>query len=286
MMDQVNKIALRYRPPRKEDIPKMKDFLCCIKSLGCDVVSSKDESGLFTDVITIAEAEDEYRNADLVVVFGGDGTIIKAAREFSPYGAPVLGVNTGTLGYLAELSPDECGIIGKIIAGDFRIEERMMLDVHIESGDKVTSPDLPAINEVVISNGPISRLIKYDLLCDGIQIQSARADGVIIATPTGSTAYSMSAGGPVADPSLDCIITTPICPFALNQRPVIYGADTVLEISSVACRENDVFLTLDGSDVFSISPEDRIIIKRSDIRAKLVRIKHRSFLEVLHEKMS
>lgn len=286
MNNQIKTTALRYRPPREEDVPKMKDFLRCIKSLGCDVISSKDECGLFTDVIAAQSSDKEYSEADLVIVFGGDGTIIKAAREFSPYGTPVLGVNTGTLGYLAELSSDECDIIKKIIAGDFRIEERMMLDVHIESGDKVITPSLPAINEVVISNGPISRLIKYDLFCDGIQIQSARADGVIIATPTGSTAYSMSAGGPVADPSLDCIITTPICPFALNQRPVIYGANTVLEISSVACRENEVFLTLDGSDVFSISPEDRIVIKRSETRAKLVRIKHRSFLEVLHEKMS
>ena len=141
-------------------------------------------------------------------------------------------------------------------------------------------------NEIVISNGPISRLIKYDLFCDGIQIQSSRADGIIIATPTGSTAYSMSAGGPVADPSLDCIITTPICPFALNQRPVIYGANTILEISSVACRENDVYLTIDGSEVYKIAPDDKIIIKRSAVKSKLVRLRHRSFLEVLHEKMS
>lgn len=286
MKDQIKTIALRYRPPKEKDIPKMKDFLRCITDLNCRIFSSKDDDGLFSDIVFPGTAAEEYNEANLVIVFGGDGTIIKAAREFSPYGTPVLGVNTGTLGYLAELSPEECDMIGKIIAGGVRIEERMMLDVIVQKNDHTIMPELPAINEVVISNGPISRLIKYDLFCDGIQIQSARADGVIIATPTGSTAYSMSAGGPVADPSLDCIITTPICPFALNQRPVIYGANTVLEISSVACRENEVFLTLDGSDVFSISPEDKIIIKRSETRAKLVRIKHRSFLEVLHEKMS
>ena len=119
-----------------------------------------------------------------------------------------------------------------------------------------------------------------------MQAMECGGDGIIVATPTGSTAYSMSAGGPVADPSLDCIITTPICPFALNQRPVIYGANTVLEISSVACRENEVYLTIDGSDVYKIAPDDRITIKRSAVKSKLVRIRHRSFLEVLHEKMS
>lgn len=282
----IKKISLRYRPPSEADIPKIKGFLSLLRDLGCDVFTSKDDMHLFGEYAETVDKEYEYAAAEMVIVFGGDGTIIKAAREFSPFSTPVLGVNTGTLGYLAELSPDEHTLVEQIISGVFRTEERMMLDVSIESDNDTTTPALPAINEVVISNGPISRLIKYDLFCDGIQIQSSRADGIIIATPTGSTAYSMSAGGPVADPSLECIITTPICPFALNQRPVIYGANTVLEISSVACRENEVYLTLDGADIFRIKPDDRIIIKRSDIRAKLVRIRHRSFLEILHEKMS
>jgi len=286
MIKKISKIALRYRPPEKENIPKMQEFVQAIKQLGATVITSRDAQNLFDGIVINVNPQFEYNNTELVIVFGGDGTIIKAAREFSPYGTPVLGVNTGTLGYLAELGPDEIQLVKQVLAGEFRIEERMMLDVQIESKKKTLVPELPAINEVVISNGPISRLIKYDLFCDGIQIQSSRADGIIIATPTGSTAYSMSAGGPVADPSLDCIITTPICPFALNQRPVIYGANTVLEISSVACRENEVYLTIDGSDVYKIAPDDKIIIKRSAVKSKLIRIRHRSFLEVLHEKMS
>ena len=286
MIKKVTKVALRYRPPEEKDIPKMREFLKTVKSIGATVITSKDELNLFEGIVIRVNDQFEYNNAELVIVFGGDGTIIKAAREFSTYHTPVLGVNTGTLGYLAELGPNETENIKQILMGDFRIEERMMLDVQIESKSRTIAPELPAINEIVISNGPISRLIKYDLFCDGIQIQSSRADGIIIATPTGSTAYSMSAGGPVADPSLDCIITTPICPFALNQRPVIYGANTVLEISSVACRENEVYLTIDGSDVYKIAPDDRITIKRSAVKSKLVRIRHRSFLEVLHEKMS
>lgn len=282
----IKTISIRYRPPSAEDIPKIKKFLHAFIGAGCRIVSSKNELGLFSDEVLNVSPETEYSDSNLVIAFGGDGTIIKAAREFSPYNTPVIGVNTGTLGYLAEIAPDEISLIDSVISGNFHIEERMMLDVIIERENETVIPELPALNEAVLTNGPISRLIKYDLFCNGIQIQSSRADGVIIATPTGSTAYSMSAGGPVADPSLDCIITTPICPFSLNQRPVIYGADSELEISSVACRENEVYLTLDGADIYRIGDSDRIIIKRSDIRAKLVRLRHRSFLEVLHEKMS
>lgn len=282
----IKNISLRYRPPNTEDIPNIKQFLNTLVGLGCRIITSKDDFEIAKGIAQTVDAETEHVSSDLVIVFGGDGTIIKAAREFSPYGTPVLGVNTGTLGYLAEIAPNENDMIAKIVAGDFRTEERMMLDVIIKREDETVSPELPALNEVVLTNGPISRLIQYELFCNGIQIQSSRADGIIIATPTGSTAYSMSAGGPVADPSLECIITTPICPFALNQRPVIYGGETELEICSVACRENEVYLTLDGADIFRIEQSDRIKIKRSDTRAKLVRLRHRSFLEVLHEKMS
>ncbi len=282
----INNIAVRYRPPRTEDIEKIKEFLMKVKSFGCSVVTSRDDDCLFSDIADYIDADAEYSSADLVIAFGGDGTIIKAAREFSPYSTPVLGVNTGTLGYLAELSPDENDLIGRVLDGDFRIDDRMMLDVIIHREDSTIAPELPALNEIVLANGPVSRLFKYDLYSDGIQIQSSRADGIIIATPTGSTAYSLSAGGPIADPSLECIIATPICPFALNQRPVIYGSQTNLEINSVSCRENNIYLTVDGADIFQILPEDRIQIKKSETRAKLVRLRHRSFLEVLHEKMS
>lgn len=282
----IKTISIRYRPPKIEDIEKIKEFTLAVKDLGCRILTSADNDKLFEDVAEYVDPAYEYSTADLVIAFGGDGTIIKVAREFSPYGTPVLGVNTGTLGYLAEISPDETNLIEKVIAGEFRIDDRMMLDVIIHRNDEVITPELPAMNEIVLANGPVSRLFKYDLYSDGIRVQSARADGIIIATPTGSTAYSLSAGGPIADPSLECIIATPICPFTLNQRPVIYGSQTNLEICSVSCRENSIYLTVDGADIFKIMPEDRIQIRKSSIRAKLVRLRNRSFLEVLHEKMS
>ena len=282
----INNISVRYRPPREEDVEKIIGFLSEAKKFGCRIMISRDDEELFSDIAEYITEEEEHRTAELVIAFGGDGTIIKAAREFSPYGTPVLGINTGTLGYLAELSPDESDLVKKVVNEDFGIDDRMMLDVLIHRDGEIITPDLPALNEVVLANGPVSRLFGYELYSDGIQIQSSRADGIIIATPTGSTAYSLSAGGPIADPSLECIIATPICPFSLNQRPVIYGSRTNLEIRSVSCRENNIYLTVDGDDIFRINPEDRIQIRRSETRAKLVRLRNRSFLEVLHEKMS
>ncbi len=282
----INVISVRYRPPKIEDIEKIQNFLQTVRSFGCRIITSKDDDNLFCDIAEYVSGDEEYSVSDLVIAFGGDGTIIKAAREFSPYGTPVLGVNTGTLGYLAELSPDEFELMEKVIRGEFRIDERMMLDVLIHREGNTISPELPALNEIVLANGPVSRLFKYDLYSDGVQVQSARADGIIIATPTGSTAYSLSAGGPIADPSLECIITTPICPFTLNQRPVIYSSRTNIEICSVSCRENNIYLTVDGADIFQILQNDRIQIKKSETSAKLVRLRNRSFLEILHEKMS
>lgn len=281
----IKNISLRYRSACSDDLQKMHDFLTTMRELGCRIITSVDYKGLFYGIAEPVLSETEYSEAELVVTFGGDGTIIKAAREFAPYGIPVLGINTGHLGYLAELALHECDMIPRIVNAEYEIDERMMLDALIERNGELIRPKLPALNEIAIANGPVSRLINYNLFCNGIQIQASRADGIIIATPTGSTAYSMSAGGPVADPSLECIITTPICPFSLHQRPVIYGADTKLEISSVSCRENDVFLTLDGDDILPVYADDRICISRSDIRARLVRLRHRSFLEVLHQKM-
>jgi len=282
----IKNISVRYRPPSENDAHKILSFLEMASDLGCRIITSREQDDLLWGIAEYVSSETEYAEAELVIAFGGDGTIIKAAREFSAYDTPVLGVNTGTLGYLAELSPDESTLLRQVINGEYHIDDRMMLDVKIHRGDEVISAKLPALNEVVIANGPVSRLFRYDLYCDGIQIQSCRADGIIIATPTGSTAYSMSAGGPVADPSLECIITTPICPFTLSQRPVIYSSKTNLEIRSVSCRENSVYLTIDGDDIFKIMPDDIIQINKSCTRAQLVRLRRRSFLEVLHEKMS
>lgn len=281
-------ISVRSRVLSGTDRERVRSFLRALEELGCRMLLSdgrETESELLSD-FNVIYASEEYRISELVIVFGGDGTIIKAAREFAPFGVPVLGVNMGHLGYLAELETDETELAKEIVGGNFSTDDRIMLDVRIEKNGETVRPSRPVLNDAVLSNGPVPRILNFDLYCDGVLAQANRSDGMIIATPTGSTAYSISAGGPVADPTLDIIIATPICPHSLVQRPVLYRGDSVLELCSASCRGNSVFLTLDGDETFHIDKTDRVIISKSAISAKLVRIKERGFLDILRQKMS
>jgi len=281
----IKNITLRHRPLSGDDEGCIIDFTGELTRLGVTLLTSYEED-LFVPDIKLVSPEEEKKLTDMVIVFGGDGSILKAAREFAHDGVPVLGVNFGHLGYIAELDLTDTDYLASIVAGDYTTDDRMMLDVSVTGDGRCITPERPALNEVVLANGPVSRLLRYELYCDGIHIQSCRADGIIIATPTGSTAYSMSAGGPVTDPSLECIITTPICPHTLYQIPIVYSGGAVLEIDSISCRENGVYLTLDGDEIIEIRPGDKIKISRSNTRTRIVRVKKRSFLSILHEKMS
>jgi len=162
----------------------------------------------------------------------------------------------------------------------------MMLDIDVIASDKSLKSSSKALNEAVISNGPIPHLVEFDLYCDGNLCQHIRSDGIIVATPTGSSAYSMSAGGPVMDPSLSCICATPICPHHLNSRPVIFGSDSVLEIRNARCRNNYIYLSVDGKEVFEIDSGDVVRISKSKCTAPIVSSGKNSFIEVLNSKLS
>lgn len=281
-------VSVRCRPLAEDEHLQVAAFLHELSLMGCRLVASdkRANESMLVDRADVLPPEKEYLESELVVVFGGDGTIIKAAREFAPFGVPVLGVNMGHLGYLAELEVSETELVRRIVQGDFHTDDRIMLDVRIERPDETVRPARPVLNDAVLSNGPVPRILNFDLYCDGVLAQANRSDGMILATPTGSTAYSMSAGGPVADPALDIIISTPICPHSLQQRPVLYSGNSVLEFRSASCRENSVFLTLDGDETFHINECDRVIIEKSPVRAKLVRVKDQGFLDILRRKMS
>lgn len=225
-------------------------------------------------------------DADYLVVLGGDGTILQVARATADIDAPIVGINYGKLGYMAVLGGDDTDELRDILGGKHIVQERMMLDVDIIKGDKSVRSFSRALNEAVISNGPIPHLVEFDLYCDGNLCQHIRSDGIIIATPTGSSAYSMSAGGPVMDPSLSCICATPICPHHLNSRPVIFGGDSVLEIRNAVCRNNYIYLSVDGKEVFEIGSGDVVRIAKSKYTASIVSHKNNSFIEVLNSKLS
>lgn len=217
-------------------------------------------------------------DGDVIITIGGDGTIIHAAKKGAEKGIPILGINAGRIGYLADISSGELELLSALKDKSYEIEERMMLEVSL--GDK----KYYCLNEAVISKGSLSRMIDIELSVDNSEI-FYRADGLIAATPTGSTAYSMSAGGPVVDPSLDLIILTPICSNSLFDRPILLNKDSLINVSTICPENTEAYLTVDGEQSIKIYPNQQLSIKRSAHTAKLIKIKNSSFYETLSEKM-
>ena len=220
---------------------------------------------------------------DLLFVFGGDGSIISAAREFCDI--PIIGFNFGNLAYTAELEITDVELIDKLIAGEYTIEERIMLDACVIR-DGISIPiSKPAFNDIVLSNGPLPHIISFDLSLNGVVAQNYKSDGMVIATPAGSTAYSMSAGGPVVDPSLDCVVATPICPHSIGHRPIVISTSFEICLDNIRWRKDNVYLSADGVEVIEILPGDKAVIRKSDKKAKLAHVKDTHFIRNLNDKM-
>lgn len=228
----------------------------------------------------------QYDNAECVVVLGGDGTIIKAARLAASLGIPVLSINLGRIGYLAELECDQIHLIPDILSGSCTLGERMMLDAQIVRDGRIISDTFTALNDIVVSNGTVSRLVELEMVCDDCFVSGYRADGVIASTPTGSTAYSMSAGGAIVDPKLECICITPVCPHALGARPLIFNASSVIELTNISELNNSIYMTVDGRENRRLALGDAVRISKSPLTTKFMKVKHDTFYRVLHTKIS
>ncbi len=219
---------------------------------------------------------------DLVIVLGGDGTLLSVARTVT--GVPILGVNLGRLGFLTELSRLELyPSLVEILAGKFAIEERSLFDVELRRvGGTVTR--FRAFNDAVITKGALARIIEIELRIDGGLVARYRADGMIVSTPNGSTAYNLSAGGPIVYPALAVAVVTPICPHTLNLRPVVVPDQAKIEVT-LKSQEEEVFLTVDGQEGSSLGDRDTVVVTRSAARVLLIRVAHRSFYENLRNKL-
>lgn len=226
-----------------------------------------------------------YETADIIIVLGGDGTIMESARRAALRGTPVLGINLGRVGYLAEVEMSELHLLDQVMQGNYRLDVRTMLNAEIvsQNGQKVKQIGY-ALNDAVISNGFVSRIIDLQLSEGGTFINNYRADGLIISTPTGSTAYSMSAGGPVADPRISCFCVTPVCPHMQVARPVLFPDDVTLEVKHVCKREKILYLTLDGKVNHEIMRNDVVRITKSNLTASIIRVKDRSFYDKLRQR--
>lgn len=225
-----------------------------------------------------------YSESDLVIVIGGDGVMLEAARRATPCGIPILGINMGRVGYMTELEMNEISLLDRIFTGDYYLDERAMLRVDIRSSKGQSRFSAYALNEAVIANGSTARIIDLQLSDNGRLVSEYRADGIVVATPTGSTAYSLSAGGPIVDPKLSCFCVTPICPHSLVARPLIFPDSASLEIKNICVREKVLHLTVDGKATFDLFFGDTVVITKASISTKLLRIKDEDFYSKIRMK--
>lgn len=260
------------------------EIVSFLEGKGCSVLMNTDTaSPLGMERLGVSQ-EKLVEQVQCIVVLGGDGTLLLTARAVSAKGIPLFGVNLGRLGFLTELDiPELLPALGNLLGGNFYIEERMMLDAVVyRQGRAVAS--LTGLNDAVISKGAFARLILLETYVNDELVNTYPSDGIIVASPTGSTAYSLSAGGPIVTPDLDLMLITPICPHSLSARPMVIGPEGCIKVI-VLSRRGEVMLTMDGQHGFSLCQDDQVVIRRASHKARLLRLKNRSFFEVLRRKL-
>ena len=230
--------------------------------------------------------ESVYSEADILVALGGDGTILEVARRAASRATPIVGINLGRLGYMAELEVNELDQLDRLFDGSYTVEERSMLKVEILNAGGELKSFCYALNDAVIANGSASRMIDLELFESGESVTTYRANGLIVATPTGSTAYSMSAGGAIVDPRTECFCVTPICPHSFVARPLIFSDRSVLEIRNICQREKLLCLTVDGRMNFEMYHNQVARITKAQMKTRLIRLKKSGFFQKLRQKMN
>lgn len=233
------------------------------------------------DYVVCSEIDSIISESDIVIAIGGDGTILQASAYASEYDKLLLGINTGRLGFMASMESDELENLSRLKTHDYVVETRMMIDAALVRNNEIISQHT-ALNDIVISR-PYAKITDYEVLTDGIVVSSMRSDGMVFATPTGSTAYALSAGGPILEADTECIQLTPICPHSLFSRTMVFNADRVLEVRH---KDNsNVYYSVDGSENRSLLNGDKLIIKKSAKKQRLIDIKGHSFFEAVNKKL-
>ena len=225
----------------------------------------------------------EIGNAEMVICFGGDGTILHMAKAATKRDIPILGVNIGTMGFMAELESSELDKLAMLAEGNYRLDSRMMLDVTIQRDRDIIYHDI-CLNDVVITKGAVARIVHLQVKCDGVCALESGGDGVIISTPTGSTAYNFSAGGPIVEPDARNIIITPICPHEVGSRCIVASDRRTVTVEMVHNARRNAYLSADGGRAVRLNMGDVAIVKKSKLETKLVRLKDRSFYDVVSAK--
>lgn len=235
--------------------------------------------------VELSPIQEELPTADALICFGGDGTILHVSKTAEKYNVPILGVNIGTVGFMAELECSEMEYLKKLAADDYRLDERTTLHVRlIHEGKTIYTEN--ALNDAVVTKGAVARVIQTTVLLDGVEAMNFSGDGIIVATPTGSTAYSMSAGGPIVEPESDSILLTPICAHYVQARSMIAASHRKIEIQVGRVTRRNAFLSVDGGKAMRVFGGDRILIESGRSRIKLLKLKDTSFFDIIKTKLT
>ena len=281
----MKKILLTPNPYRDKDFNTVRTAMQVLKDAGADVKVclpfDVDRSFELPRDIRFIRMEREIQDADAVICFGGDGTILHMAKTATRYGVPILGVNIGTMGFMAELESTELSQLSRLAAGDFAIDRRMMLDVTVRRDRDIIFHEL-CLNDAVITKGAVARIVHLSVKCDGVEAMECGGDGVIVATPTGSTAYSLSAGGPIVEPDAKNILITPICAHEMGSRCIVASMHRQISVELTRNARRNAFLSVDGGKALKLNMGDVTQIRCSDKEIKLIRLKNRSFYDVIN----
>lgn len=257
-----------------------------LEKLKADVyVDEKLKASFNNNSINYEKYDNLIDLCDVAIAIGGDGTTLNIAKKTAKKNKAILGINAGRLGFMSGLEKDELELLENVVNGKYEIDKRLMLEAQVidEKGKLISSHQ--CLNDAVISRGNFARLVDVELYCNGREVRKMRADGVIISTPTGSTAYSMAAGGPVVSPEASCILATPICPHSLMDRSIIFSIDADLIIKAGNDKSECPVLNIDGQEMIELKNGYSVHIKTSDIKTTLIKLKPENFYEILNKKL-
>lgn len=283
----MKRVIVTPNPYRDKNFATVRWAMDILRASGLDVrlclPFEVDKSYELPRDLRFSRLDRELPNADMVICFGGDGTILHMAKAATRHNLPILGVNIGTMGFMAELESTELDQLSRLSKGDYTLDKRMMLDVSVLQGDKVLFHDL-CLNDAVVTKGAIARVVHLSVKCDGVQAMEFGGDGVIVATPTGSTAYSLSAGGPIVEPEANNILVTPICAHDVGSRCMVASEKRVITVELTRNARRNAYLSVDGGRALRLNLGDKTVIRKADLTTKLVRLQERSFYDLVNMK--
>ena len=283
----MKKIILTPNPYRDRGFQTVRTAMEILRNSGMEVrlclPFEIDRSFELPRDLRFSRLDREIGSADLIICFGGDGTILHMAKTATRQNLPVLGVNIGTMGFMAELESSELSELSRLATGDYTLDSRMMLDVTVYRDREIVFHDI-CLNDVVLTKGAVARVVHLSVQCDGVQAMECSGDGLIIATPTGSTAYSLSAGGPIVEPEAHNILITPICAHDMGSRCIVASPKRVITAELTQNARRNAFLSVDGGKALRLNLGDVTTVKKSNLVTKLVRLKDRSFYDVVNMK--